>query len=94
MGADIAFLQPVGAVLKTKMESHRPEMFAILFAVMDDPLLRKAEREQVRQDLRAPMSEKKYAASDARVAEWLFTLVFGTDIFLPFLNGRTFGRAL
>lgn len=54
--ADTAFSQRVVAVLKTKMRSPRAQSFAAIFAVTDDPLLRRARTKQVCQVVRTSMA--------------------------------------
>lgn len=77
-------------VLKARTENRRSQKFAILLAIMDDPLLREASTEQFRQVLKASTVVEIYAAGDARVAQQLFTLYPEKDLSPLFLNRSTF----
>lgn len=65
--ADIASLQKVIAVLRTKIESGRPQKPGTIFGAMDHRSLHEARTEQVRHILSASTALQMYAASCARV---------------------------
>lgn len=82
--------QQLVAVLKAKTESKRLQKVGIIFAVRDDPHLRKWRTEQVFRILRESRAVQTYVASDARIGQQFSTL-FRKKAFSPvFLNGTRF----
>lgn len=72
--AGTASSQQIVVLLRTEAKSERLQTIAILFASTDDSFLRKAGVKQVSPIVRAFTAVQTYAASDARVAQLLFTL--------------------
>lgn len=66
---DTASPQQSVAVLKPMMETKRSQKFGTILADTNDPFLRKAGTDQIRQFLRSSIAVETYAVCDDRVAQ-------------------------
>lgn len=82
MKTDTAFSQQLLAVLKTLMESRKPQKFAVIFAVKVYRFSHKAYAKQVRQVLKASTAVKACAGSVGRAAPVVLTK-FHDKAFFP-----------
>lgn len=94
MKTDTAPSQQMAGLLRTRMQGGKADGFASLFAFKDPPLLWEAGTKQFYQVLEAFTAVQICAACDARVSEWLFTLLGQKAVSPTILNRARFLKSV